>query len=125
MGLIVALTLVFTTTPGRTQDRGRDAQTFVQFINLDPATGRVEVYPQTIHPKLGDNVVYRTTTPGAEFRVTWVNPFTDDGMMIQSTNGVWVSPPFKNAGSFPAKCVLIVNGQIIPGEYGPNSDPAS
>jgi hypothetical protein len=123
MGLVVALTLVLATTPGRTQDRGRDARTWVVTINLDPSTGKVEVYPQTIRTNLGDIVQYRTTTPDAEFRITFVNPFTDDGMMIQSTNGEWTSPPIKwNVGSHGI-CVLIVNGKIIPSEYGVNSTP--
>ena len=124
MGLIVALMLALITTPGRAQDRGRDPRTWVVTINLDPSTGKVEAYPQTIRPKLGDIVQYRTTTPDVEFRITFVNPFTDDGMMIQSTNGEWTSPPIKWNVGFHGICVLIVNGKVIPSEYGVTGTPS-
>jgi hypothetical protein len=106
--------------PSKSAQAQHPSKTVVVNINYS-VDGELVVQPKLSGSYIGDTVEFRTQS-GGEMILRFVNPFSNDGSVVRSSNGV-LRLSSQNGGRYKFRCsIQYPDGRIVGWEAGDRDD---
>ena len=97
------------------------SQSKIVSVTISYDNDEIVVQPKTFHAHPGDTVEFRTDD-GGELILLFVNPFSNNGWVVQSEGGV-LSLVAQNSGDYKYRCsIRYPDGRVVGWEAGDHDE---